>query len=535
MSSAGEGGPKLYNSIDSFISVGTEVDISSLTISSTPRTELQRTLKFQDGVSVVFGIMVGTGIFASPGVVTEEVFSCISIAISVWLLSGFLSLLCGLCFAELGAALPEAGGDFIYLTKGLHRFVGFSYIWASFWCLKTGSNSIIAIIFARYFGSVVFDLENTENIDEDYRIKLLGIGCLVVIGSLNLLSVKIVAIVQNIGVVFKFLTVFLVIAFAIIGLSTQETLDIAKENYKKAFEITVPEGKDKIKGFDYVTSFGIACISALWAYDGFTNLNCVAEEIIRPEKNIPRSIVVGVLAVVCTYVIINLSYFCVLPLEDVINSSAVATDMAKAIVGVPGEIIMPLLVSVSAVGSLNGSILTSARIFFSAAREELFPFSKIMSKTSKSHVPYNAVIIQVIVSSILIIPGNFESLVNYFGFTAWIFNSLVVITLIRYRTFNKDLLKPFKVAPYPWVPFLVLIIAFAIISSAIIEAPWPSLTAVAFILAGCPFYMLFFWRGNCIKICWRKYKSFYRSKKEMILSSVGSWNRNRGTSLSQVE
>ena len=476
---------------------------------------LPRTLNVVDGTAIIFGIMIGTGIFASPGVVLSSVHESVGLSLLIWLCAGILCLLGGLCFAELGAAISTSGGDFAYLVRGLHPLFGFMYAWASFICTKTGSLSIIAIIFGRYFGSVVFSLDtNDPEIDKDYRVKMLAIGSIIILSVFNLLPVKWSSRLQNVFVIFKFLAIGLVVIFAIIGLTIEDTTAIAKDNFTNLFSSNI-----EWTIIDLFSSVGIATISALWAYDGFSNLNMVAEEVKNPGVNIPISIVVAVSSVTTTYVLINICYLCVMTASEVVSSKAVAVDMAEIVAGKAGEIIMPLLVASSAFGALNGSVLVNSRVFFAAAREGLFPFSGLIGRVNQFDIPYVAVLLQALIACILIIPGNFESLVNYFGFVTWIFNALVVISLIRMRYTEKDLERPFKVKPFPWIPIIFVLVSFMIVISAIIEDPVPSLVALLIVLLSVPVYYMFFWKGNILIILYYKCTGKTPKKLDVIPES----------------
>jgi len=475
---------------------------------------LTRSLTLLDATIIVFGIIVGSGIFASPGSVLSGVESSISLALIVWLFGGLLSLLGGLCFAELGAAIPTSGGDYVYLTDGLHPLFGFLFVWACFWCIKTGSLSILAIVFADYFGSVIFSFGDEPQLEgeKDYRFKLLAMSAIIILSIVNLFGAKWASRLHNIIALFKFGAIFMVFLFATIGLATSETTDVAKENFTNLIA-----GNDWTF-VNFLTSFGIATVSALWAYDGFSNLNCVAEEVKNPGRNIPLAIIIAVSGVTLVYLLMNTAYLCVLTPEQVTSSNTVAIEMAKTVVGVPGEIIMALLVSFSALGTLNGSILTTARIFYAAARDERFPFYSWVSKISRFEAPYVAVILQMVTALIIVIPGNFDVLVSYFGFAAWVFNGLVVIALIRLRFTQKSLERPFRVRPFPWIPILFLLCTLLIIVSSLVEAPISSGVALVVIVLGIPVYYLFYWRGNYFLKLWKKISGIPSTNASMAYS-----------------
>ena len=466
---------------------------------------LNRQLKLHDGVSIVIGIIIGSGIFATSGSVLKYVES-IGISLFVWIAAGILTLLAGLCYSELGSAIPSAGGDFTFLNEGLHPIIGFLFIWASFFCLKTGSQAIIGIIFARYFYSAIIlqFTEDTEFLaDEDsMTIKLLAVMAIITITILNIFTVKGASILQNICFILKFVAVFSVIGFAIGGLASGKTLNVAEENFTNLFP-----GSDRT-WMEIIQSIGIAAISALWAYDGVNNVTNISEEIVNPERNLPIAIIFGVCVVIACYVAINLSFLCVLTAQQVMDSPAVAVEMAGVVLGAAGEVLIGLLVSFSAIGTLNGSILTGGRAFYAAARENLFIFPKYLSMlSSRFQTPFVSLIVQMFVAILYVFPGSLQALVNYFGFTSWIFYSCTGIALIRLRYSQKDLPRPFKVKPFPIIPIIFIGVSWFIVICTLLQDPIPSCIAIVFILVGIPVYFLFFWRGNQFLALWQKIRS----------------------------
>lgn len=453
---------------------------------------LSRQLGIIDGAAIIFGIMIGAGIFASPGSVLTSANNSIGLSLIVWGFAGILCLIGGLCFAELGSTFPSSGGSYQYLVMGWHPVLGFLFTWACILCLRTGGMAIVSIVFAQYLGSVILSEEKESILAYDYKIKIIAITAIFLISAFNLLSVKWSARLQKVLSIFKFLAFGLVFIFAFMGLLISDTRNIAKENFNHAFSDT-----DDPWSFKTVfTSTGASLIYALWAYEGFANLNAVAEEVKNPGKNIPAAIIIAVLSVTITYVAINISYLCVLPASTIATSGTVAVDMAEAVAGTPGKILMPLLVALCGLGSLNGVILTSSRIFYASARNGHFPFSSFVSRLSRFGVPYVAVILQGSIAIILVIPGSFETLVSYFGFTAWIFYVFVVSSLIRMRFTKKDVERPFRVRPFPIIPIIFIIVSLYIVFASFLGSPGPSFLALLVLLTGVPVFYLFFWKGN---------------------------------------
>ena len=237
--------------------------------------------------------------------------------------------------------------DYVYL-KELHPVFAFLYLWAALFCVKTGSLAIIAIIFARYFESVFFNIDvNQENIDTMASTRLVALCAILIIAVINVFSVKLIAFLQKIFFMGKFLAAGMVILMSLYSVTFGDTRVIAKDNFHLLFAL--PDDWHWSFGYisQYFAQFGIATIAALWAYDGFTNLNHVAEEIIQPQKNIPRSIIIGVLIVVVTYLFVNVAYILVLTKEEIIASQTIAVTVAKRVWGNTAAKIIALLGSFS--------------------------------------------------------------------------------------------------------------------------------------------------------------------------------------------
>jgi solute carrier family 7 (L-type amino acid transporter), member 9/15 len=235
---------------------------------------------------------------------------------------------------------------------------------------------------------------------------------------------------------------------------------------------------------------GIATVSALWAYDGANNVTNIAEEIINPEKNLPISLILGVTVVIVAYLLVNISYLCVLTAEQVMTSPAVAVDMANVVLGSVGEVVIGLLVSISALGSLNGSIFSGGRSFYASARDGLFIFPTYVAHLSNFSTPWVALLIQMVVAIIYLFLGDLQTLVNYFGFTAWIFYSFIGVALVRLRYTKKDLPRPFRLRPSPLIPIVFFIVAWFIVITTLIQDPVPSCVSLVFIVIGVPVYFV---------------------------------------------
>ncbi|WP_287128863.1 amino acid permease [Candidatus Cyanaurora vandensis] len=442
---------------------------------------LRRSMTFIDGAALIVGTTIGSGIFASPGKVLGSVGS-VGLAMLVWVVAGLLSLAGALCYAELGAALPVSGGEYVYLRKGLDRSLGFMFTWTNFFVLKSGSQAIISIVFARYLGSVLLGLDpRTPNLDSDWRLKAIAITTLLVLTLINCLGVRWGALVQ---VIFTGLKLLALTGIIILGLGALVTTGGAGFN-DPFTPFAVPPAD-----FNLVSAFGLAMISALWAYDGWNNLNYVTEELQAPEKNLPRAIISGILGVMAVYILANLAYLAVLSPQQIVTSGAVATEFAVRVLGPVGGVLIPLAVAVSTFGSTNGSLLSGARVLYASARDGQFP--GFLNRLSPQGVPVLALLVQGVWAAALVIPGNFGTLVDYFGFAAWAFYGLAAIALMRLRQVAPDLPRPYQVWPYPLIPLVFLGVSGFLVVNLLLESPLQSGLALGFMLLALPVYWLFF-------------------------------------------
>jgi amino acid transporter len=450
---------------------------------------LRRSLTLLDGAAIIVGTTIGSGIFATPGRVLNQVGS-VGAALAVWVVGGLLSIAGALCYAELGAALPVSGGEYAYLSRIFGKPLGFMFTWTNFAVLKTGSQAIISIVFARYFGSVLFNLDlRTKNLDADPRLKALAVGALLLLTTVNCVGVRWGAAVQVIFTALKLLALGGVIVVGVADLF---------QGGLSHFSLPVTNAANLAPtGLNFLSAFGAAMITCLFAYDGWNNLNYVTEELQDPERNLPRAIILGSLGVMAVYVLVNIAYLAVLTPQEMVASKAVARDLALRTIGPIGGILIPLAVAASTFGSTNGSLITGARVFYAAARDGQFP--SIFAKLGKTATPVAALVIQGVWAAVLVTKGNFDALVDYFGFAAWLFYGLAAIGLIVLRSQAPDLPRPYKVWGYPVIPIAFIAIAAFLVGNSIYTAPIPSLGAVGFMALGFFVYYAFFDKQSVVK------------------------------------
>lgn len=439
--------------------------------------ELVRGLTLVDAASIVVGSIIGTGVFLKTATMSSLVGSP-GMVIIIWVVAGLLSLAGALAYAELGSLMPNAGGEYIYLKEGYGDIWAFLYGWMRFWIGSPGSIAAYAVG-AMTFMSGAVDLSIVGG-----RASA-SVIVIIIFSSLNCLSVAFGGRLQAIMTGVKLLV--------IIGLST----GIFFFSHGGSFS-HVSESAPGFSGFAGWSAFGAATLAALWAYDGWNNLPMVAGEIKNPQKNIPISLGLGMLVILAIYSVANLAYFYALPFTEILTSNSdafpdaypVATKAAMTFLGTSGVTILSAAFVFSALGAMNGTILTGARVPYAMAKDGLF-FKQLANVNDVTLVPVVSIIIQGIVSMLLALSGTFDQLTNYVVFSSWIFYAMVTGVVFVLRKRNPEAHRPYKTFGYPVVPVVFIVLAILLLINTVWTSPKESLIGLAFILSGIPVFYLF--------------------------------------------
>lgn len=439
--------------------------------------ELVRGLTLVDAASIVVGSILGTGVFLKTSTMAGLVGNPWMVLI-IWVVAGLLSLAGALAYAELGSLMPDAGGEYVYLKEGYGDLWAFLYGWMRFWIGSPGSIAAYAVG-AMTFMSGAVDLSFVGG-----KVAA-SVIVIIVFSSINCLSVVVGGRLNSIMTGLKLLM--------IIGLSFG--IFIASDTGAVAHFGERAEG---ISGFAGWSAFGSATLAALWAYDGWNNLPMVAGEIRNPQKNIPLSLGLGMLVILAIYGVANVAYFYALPFMEIVTSNSdaypdalpVATKAAMTFMGTSGVTVLSAAFVFSALGALNGSIMTGARVPYAMAKDGLF-FKQLANVNDATLVPTVSIIVQGIVSMLLAVSGTFDQLTNYVIFSAWIFYAMVtgVVFVLRKRHPNKE--RSYKTFGYPVVPIIFIIVAILLLINTVWTSPRESLIGLAFIAAGVPVFFLF--------------------------------------------
>ncbi len=440
------------------------------TAGSARSTTYARRLGVFDGTMLVMGGIVGAGIFLNPSVVAQRV-GTPALTVGVWVLGGVIALAGAFCFAELGSNRPQAGGGYVYLRDGFGSLPAFLYGWTLLLVISTGAIAAVAVTFARY----ATDLAGLG----DRWIDPLAIGAILFLSVVNYVGVHTGVAVQNVFTVLKLLALVVLI---VVGLFVTRSATAAP--------MVAPAGDTLgIGGFFAVV--GVALAPVLFSYGGWQQTNYVAEEIVDPERTLPRALVLGVIGVVLVYVLANIVYVKVLGVIGLAASLAPAADVMRNLLGPAGATFISAGIAFSTFGFLNLVILVSPRVYQAMAKDGLF-FRRMAQLHPRYRTPTAAIVFQAVWASVLTLSGTYGQLLDYIVFGDWIFFGLVGATVFVFRRRGENV--RFETPAYPWIPGLFVAAAAFVVVSSIVSNPGNALLGSGFIALGVPAYL--FWRSR---------------------------------------
>jgi APA family basic amino acid/polyamine antiporter len=418
---------------------------------------------------IVVGSVIGSGIFLVPSEIAARVGS-VELMLAVWIAAGVLSLAGALAYAELGAALPGAGGLYVYLREAWGPAVAFLYGWALFLVIHSGSMATLAVAFSIYLGYLMplgF-----------WGGKLASAACILALTAVNVIGVKAGAVVQNLFGVLKVAGLLGLVLVAFLHGPAQES----------ASALTPGTGV----GFAALASgFGLAMVAALWAYEGWHLVTFSAGEFTRPQRNVPVSLAVGTASVGALYLLTNFAYLRVFSLPRIASAERVAAEVAHAAAGPTGASLIAAAIVISIFGATNGLLLTGPRVYYAMARDGLF-FSAAGRVDPRFATPAPAILIQGLWATGLAMVGTFAQLFTYVIFTGWIFYGLGAAGVIRLRQKRPELDRPYRTFGYPVLPLLFVVAAAALVANTLAQNVGPSSAGLALVAAGLPVY--WFWK-----------------------------------------
>jgi amino acid transporter len=439
--------------------------------------ELKRDLGLTAALAIVIGTVIGSGIFRVPQTMINSV-GTVHMVFLVWVVGGALSLAGALTYAELAAAMPGAGGEYVYLTEAWGPVWGFLYSWTQMWIGKSGSIATLATAFFEYTAHFVPEFEKVWITVGPFPIKygqVFALVLILVLGVVNYFGVRFGGGVQ---IAMTFVKLGLIAFVIVAGMLYTHPVATGAGS-------VVPGVPPLASGFV------AALVAALWAYDGWNNVGMVASEIKNPGRNLPISLIFGTSLVIGIYMLANWAYFRVLTPFEVGAHKLVAAEMMQRIQGPVGAGLVSVAAMISIFAALNGSILTGARVPYAAARDGLF-----FKAAARVHPVFRTPGVSILMMSgwaaLLVLSGKYDDLFNFVIFGSWILYAMAAASVFVLRRKKPDMIRPYKTLGYPVVPVLFLIGAAALELSTLRDRPVQSLAGIVLILLGLPFY--FYWK-----------------------------------------
>ncbi|GAB0134420.1 hypothetical protein EsDP_00002794 [Epichloe bromicola] len=494
--------------------------------------EKHKTLTYLNGLSLIIGLIIGSGVFSSPSQISSKVGSP-GAAIVVWIVAGILAWTGAASYAELGGAIPLNGGAQVYLAKTFGELAGFLFTWTAVLVLKPGSAAIIAIIMGEYFVCAVIGAE-AEYVNP-WINKSVALAGIFSVTLFNCVSTRMGTRINDMLMFLKFVALLFVTVVGIVVAVTGYTFKGEKDVAWKAKDWFNDTSTD-------LSNWAVALYGGLWAYDGWDNTNYVVGEFRNPSRDLPRVIHSAMPLVIVSYVLANVAYFLVLPVEEVNSSNTVAVMFGSKVFGPVGSIILALMVSASCLGALTSSTFTAGRLVYVAGKEGYIPglFGKIGINNQDPSVstqrtrnwasrkldqlfgdgemglfftPIYALVLNGVITAGYCIVGEFPTLVTFYGVAGYTFYFCTVLGVIILRVKEPQLERPYQT----WIttPIIFCCVSLFLLSRAVFARPIQTLAVVAFVIAGIPVY---FWRvhgrdklskaggGDAHKPWWRFWK-----------------------------
>ena len=428
------------------------------------KDDLPRRLGMPDAAAIVIGIVIGSGIFVLPNLIAGDLPSSTAI-LGVWIISGVLSFFGALAYAELGAMMPATGGQYVYLREAYGPLCAFVCGWTFMLAVLSGGSAWLAVTFSIYLG---YFMPLTPAMS-----KVVSIGLIAVLSAVNYVGVREGAWVQR---TFTYLKIAALLALIGAAFFSPHSATAAGAS------ATPPVS---------LTHFGLAMAACLMAYNGWSYVSFVAGELRDPQRNLLRSLAVGMAAVAVLYVLVNVAYLKVMTIPQIASTERVGAELARRTMGSMGGAFVSLAVLLSIVGAVNGCILTAARVPFAQARDRLF-FASFGEVHPRFQTPARAILWGGIWTAVLVVTGSYETLYSYSIVAAWIFYTMSVGAVFVLRRKLPNAVRPYRMWGYPATLWLFVVVSVWFMVNAFVTQPGPSLMACAIIATGVLAYWI--WR-----------------------------------------
>jgi APA family basic amino acid/polyamine antiporter len=470
---------------------------------------LQKRVNLFDGISMVAGAMIGSGIFIVSADIARSVGSPGWLMI-VWLIAGIITIIGAISYGELAAMIPDVGGQYVYLREAYHPLIGFLFGWTTFLVIQCGSIAAVAVAFAKFSG-VLFPWISESNVImhigklDITTTQLIAILSIIFLTWLNTRGIVTGKTVQNFFTSTKVIALF---GFIVVGFFASRALgsfEVNKEVFWQASQVGPDNTVVPLSGFALIAAIGTALVGSLFAMDAWYNVTYISGEIINPKKTVPLSLLFGTLIVAVIYLFTNFIYIKILPLAgspdgvDAISrgiqfatDDRVATSAMNVIFGDYAAIIMAVFIMISTFGCNHSLILAGPRVYYAMAKDGLF-FKKVGS-INKRGVPGFAIAVQGVWSVLLCLSGTYSNLLDYVIFAVLIFFAITILAIFVLRIRKPDVPRPYKAFGYPVVPAIYIFITVIIMVILLIYKPNYTFPGLIIVLLGIPVYFL--WAHN---------------------------------------
>jgi basic amino acid/polyamine antiporter, APA family len=474
---------------------------------------LQKRVTLFDGVSIVAGAMIGSGIFIVSADIARNVGSPGWLLV-VWLITGILTLIGAVSYGELASMMPHVGGQYVYLKEAYHPLIGFLFGWTTFLVIQCGTIAAVAVAFAKFSG-VLFPWISEKNILltlGPLKIKSTMVIAIAMIAFLTWVNTRGIVTGKTVQNIFSSTKIIALFGFILIGLfatTSINSLQINKEIFWHASSIGPVNQSVPLVGFALIAAIGSALVGSLFASDAWYNVTYISGEVINPKRNVPLSLLFGTIIVSALYLLTNYVYIRILPLAGSPNGAdalsrgiqyatddRVATSAMSVVFGDSAAIIMAVFIMISTFGCNNGLIMAGPRVYYAMAKDGLF--FKRVGEINKNGVPGFALVVQGIWSVLLCLSGSYGNLLDYVIFAVLIFFTLTILAIFILRVKRPDIPRPYKAFGYPVVPSLYILTTITVMVILLIYKPDYTFPGLGIVVLGIPVF--YFWRKNTNKL-----------------------------------
>jgi APA family basic amino acid/polyamine antiporter len=468
---------------------------------------LKKRVTLFDGISIVAGAMIGSGIFIVSADIARTVGSPGWLMV-VWLITGLLTVIAAISYGELSSMMPHVGGQYVYLRESYHPLIGFLFGWTTFLVIQCGSIAAVAVAFAKFSG-VLFPWISDRNIlfhAGPVSVTSTMVVAIAMIAFLTWLNTRGIVTGKTVQNFFSSTKVIALLGFILVGFFATRgihSFEINKEVFWQAHQTGPGNQIIPLTGFALIAAIGTALVGSLFASDAWYDVTFISGEVINPKRNVPLSLVLGTLVVSVIYLLTNLVYIKILPLSgspdgtDILSKGIqyatddrVATSAMSVVFGDYAAIIMAVFIMISTFGCDHSLILAGPRVYFAMARDGLF-FKKV-GEINKKGVPGFAIAIQGAWSILLCLSGTYSDLLDYVIFAVLLFFSLTILAIFILRARKPDLPRPYKTFGYPVIPALYILVTTFIMVILLIYKPKYTFPGLIIVLLGIPVF--YFWK-----------------------------------------